>query len=343
MVLLNVTDVDTTWNIFKRTTIKHASNVIGHTKEGRRYIDKSFWQWTDEVRARSYSNTKPAKIFKFQCCSYVGSCQGNYLFNFCTIRFAESPDSLLFLKLPLLYTIQNNLLFIALSNLNAVVYQMTYQFKILTTAMFTVLLLKRKLNRRKWISLVVLMIGVCCIQLNEVTTASKLNQTTNSLTGLLCVMIANFTSGFSGVYFEKMLKSNVSSIWMQNLFLACFSAAFGLMNCMIFDYREIAVFGFFRGYNYIVCLVILLQALGGLIVAVVIKYTDNIAKAFASSLSIIISAVVSYLLLNDLTLSLFFFVGSVLVLASTFYYNYDSKPTETTRYRDVCCDRQCSV
>lgn len=41
------------------------------------------------------------------------------------------------------------------------------------------------------------------------------------------------------------------------------------------------------------------QALGGLVVAVVIKYADNILKGFATSLSIIISALISYLVLND--------------------------------------------
>ena len=42
-----------------------------------------------------------------------------------------------------------------------------------------------------------------------------------------------------------------------------------------------------------------LQAFGGLIIAAVIKYADNIIKGFATSLSIILSSVVSYFVLND--------------------------------------------
>lgn len=42
-----------------------------------------------------------------------------------------------------------------------------------------------------------------------------------------------------------------------------------------------------------------LQAVGGLVVAVVIKYADNILKGFATSLSIIVSAIISYFLLQD--------------------------------------------
>ena len=57
--------------------------------------------------------------------------------------------------------------------------------------------------------------------------------------------------------------------------------------------------GFFRGYNFSVLVVILLQSLGGLCVAVVIKYADNILKVFATSISIILSCFASYYLLGD--------------------------------------------
>lgn len=50
--------------------------------------------------------------------------------------------------------------------------------------------------------------------------------------------------------------------------------------------------------------VFLFQAIGGLIIAAVIKYADNIIKGFATSLSIILSSVVSYFVLNDFTPSL---------------------------------------
>jgi UDP-sugar transporter A1/2/3 len=65
-----------------------------------------------------------------------------------------------------LYTLQNNLLFIALSNLDAATYQVTYQLKILTTAFFSVIMLGKKLDSYKWVSLLILMAGVSLVQVS---------------------------------------------------------------------------------------------------------------------------------------------------------------------------------
>ena len=62
-----------------------------------------------------------------------------------------------------LYAIQNNLLFVALSYLNAATYQVTYQLKILTTALFAVLILGKKIEKHQWLSLFMLAIGVALV------------------------------------------------------------------------------------------------------------------------------------------------------------------------------------
>lgn len=77
--------------------------------------------------------------------------------------------------------------------------------------------------------------------------------------------------------------------------------------------------GFLHGYNCVVWVVILLQASGGLLVAMVVKYADNILKGFATSLSIIISCCVSYFLFGFVT-NTRFVIGAVLVLSAVYLY-----------------------
>ncbi len=51
-----------------------------------------------------------------------------------------------------------------------------------------------------------------------------------------------------------------------------------------------------------------------------VKYADNILKGFATSISIIVSSIFSYLILNDLEPGLFFTIGTFLVILATFMY-----------------------
>ncbi len=68
---------------------------------------------------------------------------------------------------------------------------------------------------------------------------------------------------------------------------------------------------------------VLIQVFGGLVTALVIKYSDNIMKGFATSLSILISFLASVILFNfKLTPS--FMLGSTTVLVATWMYNQPS-------------------
>jgi len=64
------------------------------------------------------------------------------------------------------------------------------------------------------------------------------------------------------------------------------------------DGAAISKEGFFVGYNWVVWMAITFQAVGGLLVALVVNYADNIAKNFATSISIIISFFFSVWLFN---------------------------------------------
>ncbi|XP_018562573.1 UDP-galactose translocator isoform X2 [Anoplophora glabripennis] len=233
------------------------------------------------------------------------------------------------------YVIQNNLLYLSASHLDAATYQVTYQLKILTTAMFSVFILKKELLRTQWISLLTLIIGVVLVQLAQSgdapTAATGPEQ--NRFIGFMAALAACCLSGFAGVYFEKMLKGSDVTVWMRNVQLSLCSVPFGLISCFTYDGQIIKEKGFFFGYDKFVNYLIVLQACGGLIVAVVVKYADNILKGFATSLAIVISCVASIYIFNfELTLQ--FALGALFVIFSIFLYGHTpKKPVASAAYR----------
>ncbi|KAK2737648.1 hypothetical protein FQN57_007455 [Myotisia sp. PD_48] len=62
-----------------------------------------------------------------------------------------------------LYTLSNSLEYVALSNLEAVKFQVTYQLKLLTTAIFAVTLLRKSLSRGNFLALIMLVVGVAIV------------------------------------------------------------------------------------------------------------------------------------------------------------------------------------
>ncbi len=234
-----------------------------------------------------------------------------------------------------LYTVHNNLQFIAASNLEAATFQVTYQGKILTTALFSVILLRQKLSHMKWLALLYLTFGVAAVQVSSASSSSSpsssVRQGSSSATGFLAVAVACVLSGIAGVYFEMVLKrcsSSTSSLWLRNIQLSVASLAIALFGTLTWDWSAIRNHGgFFQGYDLLVVTTILLQACGGLIVAVVIKYADNVAKGFATSLSVIVSTVFSFFFF-DLVVNPQFLEGATLVLIATYLYSVPDTETK---------------
>jgi solute carrier family 35 (UDP-sugar transporter), member A1/2/3 len=263
----------------------------------------------------------------------------------------------------LLYVVQNNLLYFAVSRLEPAVFQITYQLKIATTALFSVIMLKRTLTRAQWAGVGLLLPGVCLVQLSRLSSAENddvivpvlINANVNStssnmilnnvaqislspgvglgvaplhhgvsflgqLLGFVAVLFSCVTSGFAGVYFEKVLKSAKSlSLWERNVQLATYSILIAGASVIMKDFQRVITDGPFVGMSMSSGIVILLQAAGGLVIAVVVRYTDNIAKAFATSVSMIISSTLT-IFFFDFHPPLIFFIGAGLVgMAVRFY------------------------
>lgn len=177
------------------------------------------------------------------------------------------------------------------------------------------------------------------VQLSDVKDdggGAKLEQ--SRLIGMLAALSACVLSGFAGIYFEKILKGSSISIWMRNVQLSVISIPAGLIHAAVKDWASLIDHGFFYGYNYFVIYLILLQALGGLLVAVVVKYADNILKGFATSLAIILSCILSIYLFG-FRINFEFVAGASLVIASVFLYSFPI-PIKTKSYQPAVKERK---
>ncbi|TVY85934.1 UDP-galactose transporter [Lachnellula willkommii] len=142
--------------------------------------------------------------------------------------------------------------------------------------------------------------------------------------GLSAVLIASLISGLTGVYFEKVLKESTQhvTVWTRNVQLSFYSLFPALIIGVICkDGEEIAKEGFFVGYNSVVWTAIVFQAVGGVLVAMCINYADNIAKNFATSISIILSFLFSVWFFDfQVSLNQFLF-GTAIVMFATYLYS----------------------
>jgi UDP-sugar transporter A1/2/3 len=280
-----------------------------------------------------------AEVLKIIACLIVMRHQQGTWERFSTMVRKEilgRPSETLKMLIPSgLYALQNNLLYVALSNLEAATFQVTYQMKIMSTAVFSVVLLGKSLSRDKWLALLLLMIGVTLVQSQSMSSSSSSSTSSTASTkdeillapqnpfiGFMAVITSCVSSGFAGCYFEKILKTSDTSMWVRNIQLGISGALFSLVGMLAYDMQPIMEGGLLQGYDWLTWVVVANQALGGLLVAIVVKYADNILKGFATSLSIIVSGVIS-IYLFDFQPSGVFIVGAMIVMASSYLYGID--------------------
>mmetsp|Transcript_19846 Transcript_19846/g.24480 ORF Transcript_19846/g.24480 Transcript_19846/m.24480 type:complete len:387 (+) Transcript_19846:306-1466(+) len=260
------------------------------------------------------------------------------LWNSIQTNIIQVPLDALKISIPsMLYLLQNTLLYVALSNLSAPMFQVTYQSKLLTTALVSVVMLQRKYTVKQWACLTILGVGVAVVVLgasssSEESSTIDAEKPVQSLSkGLGAVTIACFSSALAGVYFEKVLKKTTStasgeqkapvSLWMRNIQMAFFSVLIALVN----GYRvtgDDSDKPFLHGFTFWVWVVALLQAGGGLLVAAVIKYADNVLKGLATGVSVVTSTACSMVLFGT-PLTLQFAFGAVIILASVYFFSND--------------------
>ena len=257
-------------------------------------------------------------------------------------RLYGRPHDLLRISVPaVFYWASNTLLYVAISNLSVPIFQLMAQTKLVVTAVVSVLVLGRHYSYRQWACLVIISISVALVTLEE-KKAIDTPTTSNAhiffaesneplIIGLVAVTLSCLMSAFAGVYFEKILKTEIEgspTIWMRNIQLAFCSIVIILLQMVgrgnFFSQNSEesgANLPFLHGFTPMVWCQVLLFSGGGLLVSAVIKYADNVLKGVAIGISVLLSTVASMFLFGTSITPLFIVCAFATVAAVYFFSN----------------------
>jgi UDP-sugar transporter A1/2/3 len=137
------------------------------------------------------------------------------------------------------------------------------------------------------------------------------------------------SSGFASVYTEKVIKAQRNNnVARQNYSLAYMQVQLALVSLVIIglyacikDYDQIVNGGgLFQNFNIGAFFSIFNSAIGGLIVAAVLKFADAVLKGYATAISVILTGVLSMVMFGT-RLPINYFMGIINVVCAVLLYN----------------------
>lgn len=219
----------------------------------------------------------------------------------------------------LLYVLQNWLSYTALTHLSAPIYLAMSQGKLAATVFVSGILLQRSYKPQQWFCVIALSFGVALILKEESTDSSE-----TTILGVLAVVGACFCSAFAGVYFEGVMKQSEGSLWLRNIQLSFY----GVVTTAIQSSRIAKPFA--HGFTGAVWMLVMMHAVGGLLVAAVLKYADNVLKGLALGVSVVMTSVLASVIFQvHLTNS--FLVGASIILLSVYSFENPIAPCWRSR------------
>mmetsp|Transcript_43175 Transcript_43175/g.113402 ORF Transcript_43175/g.113402 Transcript_43175/m.113402 type:complete len:350 (+) Transcript_43175:117-1166(+) len=226
-----------------------------------------------------------------------------------------------------IYNAQQMLEFVALSRLDAPVFSVIVQIKLLTTALFSWLVLGKQLRGVQLVALVLLMVGVILAQMKD-GQRDHLAFDSRTSVGVLATLTIATLSGFAAVYTERVLKhaklekhslAHDNVLPYMQIQMALASALIIGVFAIISDFPVIIEYGLWRGFDSRAIVAVMSSALGGLIVSAVLKYADSVLKGYATATSVILTGILSASFFGT-TLDLHFVLAVVNVTCSILLY-----------------------
>lgn len=201
------------------------------------------------------------------------------------------------------YFVNNTMVFAIVSLVTPSSFQVVGSLKTVFTALLFRAVLKRRLSLVKWVCVLLLACGTAVAELpsgcaetvdlpvsQDQGSGEGTNGVGDHFLGVLLILVSCFLSAFAGVFSELLLKKDGHrlSIHFQNAVLYGWGVLFGVFGVSMSMWRN-PHRNLFDGYSGWVIMIILNQALTGLVISAILKRADNIVRVFAHTAAMMLT------------------------------------------------------
>ena len=225
-----------------------------------------------------------------------------------------------------LYVVNNNIFLIALRYAPPGLWVLLIQSRIVLTAVVYRVILGRNISTNKWLSVIVLTVGVVMSQVKGDMSGMVVSPAAIGL-----ALFSSVISVTTSIYVELLLKEHPSPFYEQQtqMYIHGVIASFAMWAMttksdwtvmMPNAWKDLAELDIER--RTYVFLIIFNTGGGGLIVASIIKKLDNLAKIFAASVSIVLVGITGeYFFPGEVTIGMPFVLGTMLIVGAIVGYS----------------------
>ncbi|RLN62544.1 hypothetical protein BBJ29_002093 [Phytophthora kernoviae] len=229
----------------------------------------------------------------------------------------------------LLNALESNLNYVILRYLDAATVSVLWNLKILLTAVLFRYVLKHPLSELHKLAIALLVLGVLTSQSNRFhqtgngsTALAETETSSHVVLGLSLSLVSVTLSSCASVFAEWTLKRQADCpfLW-QSVQMYSFGTLFNAIGLLVVDGKTVYLEGFFHGYSGWTVAIIVVNSIGGVSMACILKYLDNIACVYSHSMAMMLTTFFS-MMFFAFSPSLEFACGLGVLVVSMYLYHH---------------------
>jgi len=281
-----------------------------------------------------------SEICKIFVSSFILWCQGELQLVYSNWNFWNSVKTA---GVPaVLYAIINVLYQISYKNIDGVMFNFLNQTKLFWCSIFLWIFLKKPQSEEQIVALVMLVISAVMLTLGQYIDVSHTN---SFIYGVVPVLTGSVLSGVATTVSQKVLQNDNKNSYVYTSELA----VWGILTLFLFsigEYEDISHSGVFKGFTILTLVPIFVNAIGGILVGLVVKYAGGVRKGFGTVAGMFLTAVLSFFI-DDSPFTITMWIALPLLIASVYIhttYPYRTSPTPTaTTQEEVTKGKETEV